>query len=134
MTIEELMYYGRYYDFEYEGHCLWWFDLNSGKVHQYDELINKFRYSSQEAIVSSGMFIPLFETNIVKLEQEFLKLNNYKVEQLKKPENSDFDTKFKVFVEENNLMEFWRDFEYHRLYQDAIIWCNENSIGNRIVK
>lgn len=134
MIIEELMYYGRYYDFENEGHHLWWFDMQSASLYQYDELIQKFGYSSQEEIVSSGMFIPLFETNVVELEREFLMVYNYKVKQLEKPFNSDFDTRFKVFIEENDLTKSWRDFEYHRLYQDAIVWCNENNIGNIVVR
>lgn len=134
MTIEELMYYGRYYDFEYEGHHLWWFDLNSETVHQFDELIKKFGYLSQDDIISSGLFIPLFETNIVNLEQEFLKLNNYNIKQFELLDYPDFDTCFKVFVEKNNLLESWRKFENQRLYDDMMIWGKENGILNKIVK
>ena len=54
MTIDDLMYYGRYYVFEDNGHHLWWFDLSHGAIHQFDELINDFGYSRQEDIISSG--------------------------------------------------------------------------------
>lgn len=135
MTIEELMYYGRYYSFESKGYHLWWFDLQKANVYQYDELIQKFGYSSQEEIVSSGMFVPLFETDIVKLEHEFLLLRNYKqIKRLEKQLNSDFDTEFKVFIEKNDLIKSWHDFEYNRLYQDAIVWCRENHIRNIVIK
>ena len=130
MTIDELMYYGRYYDFEDNGHHLWWFDLSNGTIHQFDELINDFGYSRQEEIIFSGEFIPLFETNIVILEREFLKQHGLKIRGLK---DMDFDTNFKIYIDKNNLWESWHNFEYHRLYQDAVNWCRKNHIGNNLI-
>lgn len=135
MTIEELMYFGRYYSFEYEGYHLWWFDLQNAIVYQFNELIQKFGYSSEEEIISSGYFLPLFETDIVKLEHEFLLQYNLKpIETSTKQSNLDFDTEFKIFIEKKALVKSWHDFEYDRLYQDAITWCIKNNIKNLVVK
>ena len=136
MTIDELMYYGRYYSSESEGYHIWWFDLGRTIVHQYDELINEFGYCSQEEILSSGCFIPLFETDIVKLEREFLLLTqNHKIiKQFEKILDSDLDTEFKIFIERNHLLKSWHDFERKRLYNDAIVWCKKNNISNEVVK
>lgn len=132
MTIDDLMYYGRYYEFEDNGHHLWWFDLSSSAIYQFDELINDFGYSRQEDIISSGKFIPLFETNIVVLEHEFLDQYGLKINGLK---DVDFDVNFKIYIEKNNLWKSWRDFEYDRLYQDAVNWCRKNHIdSNQIVR
>lgn len=130
MTIDELMYYGRYYDFEDNGHHLWWFDLSNGEIHQFDELINDFGYSKQEDVISSGKFIPLFETNIVNLERDFLKHQGLKINGSK---DMDFDVNFKIYIEKNNLWESWHNFEYHRLYKDAASWCEKNHIGNNLI-
>lgn len=133
MTIEELMFYGRYYSFEDAGYHLWWFDSYSGSIYEFYELINKLGYFSQEDIISSERFIPLFETDIVKLEQDFLRAYNYEVKQLENAVDMDFDTKFKIFVEKNNLTELWKKFESCRLYHDAIVWCNDNFIKKTMI-
>ena len=134
MTIKELMYYGRYYSFEKEDHHLWWFDSKTAVVFQYDELVTKFGYGSQEEVINSQRFIPLFKTDIVELEFEFLSIQNCKfVRQLKKQKDLDFDVTFKKFIEKNNLTESWRAFENNRLFSDAIEWCKENNIRNVIV-
>lgn len=130
MTVEEIMYYGRYYDFEDPGHHLWWFDLSDGTVYPFDELVKDFGYVSQEDIISAGKYIPLFETDIVVLEQEFLKQRSLKMNDSK---DADFDVNFKTYIDENNLWEAWHDFEYRRLYQDAVNWCRENHIGNNLI-
>ena len=130
MTIDELMYYGRYYDFENPGHHLWWFDLSNGTILQFDELIRNFGYSNQAEIIFSNKFIPLFETNIVILEREFLKQHSLKIEDLK---NVDFDMNFKILIDKKNLWKSWWDFEYHHLYQDAMTWCKRNHIGNNLI-
>ena len=135
MTIEELMYYGRYYTFENEGYHLWWFDPQDSKVYKYEELLKEFGYRSQEEILYIKRFIPLFETDIVALEHEFLAIRGAKIKQLEHAviSDSDFDVEFKKFVEERDLTNAWHDFEYERLYHDAVVWGKENQIKiNRI--
>lgn len=133
MTIEDLMYYGRYYDFEDKGYHLWWFEPFDGKIYPFDELVNDFGYSSQEDIISSGRFIPLFETDIVKSEQEFLKQYGLEIEQPEDSDDIDFDTKFKMLIDRNDLWKSWHSFEYRTLYRDAIAWCNKNHIGDDVI-
>ena len=45
----------------------------------------------------------------------------------------DFDVNFKIYIEKNNLWDSWRDFEYHRLYQDAVNWCRKNHIDSNLI-
>ncbi len=135
MTIDELMYYGRYYRSESEGYHIWWFDLDRAVVYQYDDLIEKFGYCSQDEILSSGYFIPLFETDIEELEREFIsKTQNHAIiKQFEGILNSDFDTEFKIYVEKNHLLKSWYTFERKRLYEDAIVWCKTNHISGIVV-
>lgn len=100
MTIDALLYYGRYYEFEDNDHHLWWFDLLNGAIHQFDELRNYFGYSRQEDIISSGKFIPLFETNIVVLEHGFLNQHGLKIHGLK---DVDFDVNFKIYIKKTTF-------------------------------
>ena len=95
--------------------------------------VNDFGYSSQADIISSGRFIPLFETDIVKSEQEFLKQYDLEIEQPEDSDDVDFDTKFKMLIDRNDLWKSWHCFEYRILYRDAIAWCNKNHIGDDVI-
>lgn len=130
MKLSELMYYGRYYRDENEADHIWWFDLQSKQVFQYDTLVKKFGYNSQEDILNSSAFIPLFETDILALEHDFiLKTQTKKVINFfDKISDSYFDREFKIFIERNFISESWNDFEKKHLYNDALKWCSDNHI------
>lgn len=128
MKIEELMYYGRYYNFEKRNYHLWWFDVSRATVVLYEDVKRNFGYASQEEIVSAGAFVPLFETDIIELEKDFLRLYNFHLDENNKQDNSDFDTKFKCFIEKHNLLKQWFDFERDRLERDALTWCKANNL------
>ena len=130
MKISDLMYYGRYYRDENEVNHLWWFDLQNNKIYRYDTLLEEYGYESQEDILNSNAFIPMFETDILALEHVFvLKTQNKKVINFfDKISDTVFDKEFKIFVEKNFMTEPWHDFEKKQLYADALKWCKENQI------
>jgi len=130
IKIDELMYYGRYYSSESEGYHIWWFDTEKATVRQYDELLEEFGYCSWEEILSSGYFIPLFETDIVELEREFiLNTQGHAIAgQFETVSDSDYDTEFKIYIERNHLSKIWYEFERERLYKDAVDWCKANKL------
>ncbi len=126
--------YGRYYPGTIDADVTyWWFSLYDYKVYATEDLIANFHYTDDSEIEQSGIFIPLFKTNIEELEKEYLLTRTDKeVREYKKikekNKGSDPDTIFKIFVDRMCLWKSWYYFEYQRLSQDAVQWCRENYI------
>ena len=57
-------------DYKYEENC--WFEKSSCTVFYSSNLIEEFGYKDCGEIKSSGHFIPLFKTDIVALQKEFI--------------------------------------------------------------
>ena len=130
MTVTELMYYGRYYRNENEPNYIWWFDLQSKQLCQYEDLLEKFGYHSQEDLMNTGKFVPLFKTDILALEYRFILETKSKkvINFFDKLSDSDFDREFKIFIEKNFMVEAWHHFEKRHLYEDALQWCEQHCI------
>lgn len=130
MKLTDLMYYGRYYRDEREPNHTWWFDPNNKQIFLYDDLLKTFGYNSLEDIINFSEFIPLFETDIIKLEHQFISETQTKKVMIffKDIADSDFDREFKIFIEKESLIGTWHDFEKKNLYKDALKWCDENHI------
>ncbi|MCM1486709.1 MAG: UPF0158 family protein [Faecalibacterium sp.] len=132
MKITDLMYYGRYYRDDDESQPAWWYAPDEDLVYQYDDLLKNFGYSSIDDIISSAIFIPLFRTDIISLEHEFIReMNNKKITTyFENISGSDFGREFNIFIEEHFLSNSWHNFERKRLYNDALKWCRENHISS----
>lgn len=130
MMISELLQYGRYYRDENDSNHIWWFDPIHKQIYQYETLLSMFGYKSQQDILDSGMFIPLFETDILQLEREFVLETQSKktVRYFNNISDFDLDREFKVFIEKNFLIKSWMNYEKKHLYQDALEWCKSNHL------
>lgn len=79
------------------------------------------------------MFIPLFKTDIEKLEEDYLLTRaNEEIQTYRKikekNKGTEPDTIFKMFIDFSGLWKSWYDFEYQRLFEEAVIWCNAHNI------
>lgn len=129
VNIEDISAYGRFYS-DIKDHVKWWFCLTDYKIYDTESVISKFNYGNEESIVSAGVFIPLFKTDVIKLEREFLA--SMSINRSNMPfccdDISDFDRNFKIYIEENFLVREWYYFEQERLCKEAINWCKTNGI------
>ena len=73
VEIRNIMTFGEWdseEDYKYEENC--WFEKSSCTVFYSSNLIEEFGYKDCGEIKSSGHFIPLFKTDIIELEKEFI--------------------------------------------------------------
>ena len=129
VSIDELSEYGRFYS-DLEEHTKWWFCTTDYKVYETEEIIAQFSYENQEMIAASDTFLPLFRTDIIALEKEFLEEFAYEGDFVCE-DSSNFDLSFKIYIEDF-LEREWYAFESDRLCKDAVKWCKENGIPYRI--
>lgn len=135
IKIKSIVSYGRYYPSLVDADVTyWWFCVNDCKIYSTETLITDFHYTDSVDIEQSGVFIPLFKTDIEKLEKEYLLTRpNEEIREYRKVKEknsgTDPDTIFKIFVDRMCLWKSWYAFEYQRLFQDAVSWCNANHIA-----
>ena len=129
VSIDELSEYGRFYS-DLEEHTKWWFCTTDYKVYETEEIIAQFSYENQEMIAASDTFLPLFRTDIIALEKEFLEEFAYEGDFVCE-DSSNFDLSFKIHIEDF-LEREWYAFEKEQLCKDAVKWCEENGIPYRI--
>ncbi len=134
LKIKSIVSYGRYYPSSVDaGVTYWWFSISDYKIYATEDMITIFHYTNCWEIEQSGMFIPLFKTDIEKLEEEYLlTLTNKEVQEYmrikEKNKGAEPDTIFKIFIDFMGLWKNWYTFEYQQLLQDAIKWCKANNI------
>lgn len=130
VSIEDISIYGRFYS-DLENHVKWWFCLLDYTIYDTESVISNFNYKNEESILLSGVFISLFKTDIIKLEQEFLTTLSISKETVpfSYDDITSFDRNFKIYIEENFLVRDWYYFEKEHLYNDAIKWCKRNGIA-----
>ena len=126
VSIDGISEYGRFYS-DLEEHTEWWFCIADYKTYDVEEMAERFAYYDKETIVAAGGFIPLFQTDIIALEKEFL--TEFAFNGGFSCDNpSEFDLRFKIYIELNFLEREWYAFEKKRLCEDAVKWCKENHI------
>ncbi len=133
LDIDSIIYYGRYYscmDHKYETY--WWFDLVDYDIYSVDELIDSMGFNSYNEICDSIYYVPLFKTDIISAEKNFMiNYNSKKLAQIEK-ESLDYDAAFKTYIEREHIDGRWREYERSILYNDAILWCKKNNIAYRV--
>ena len=115
---------------------MWWFCKIDYCIYCIDDLLNGFGFNNHKEIKNSEIFIPLFQTDIILLEKQFLQcrpINEQKevfllYELSYNKIKGGFDIAFKIYIEKYNLLEEWRIYEQKKLYNDAIIWCQNNDV------
>ena len=126
------MYYGEYYRWMGSPDLvIFWYDPSDGQVYHYEDLMSEFGYQSQDEILWSGAFVPLFKTDIVELERQFIA--GYKSKKLSKHFDSLSDdechSEFSRLIHYEYISPWtWGKFEREHLYHDALEWCRENHI------
>lgn len=126
ILLEDIMYYGRCYD----GKQRWWYDLRKHSVLSAEELQTCYGWNAEDQLPDSFSFLPLFQTDMLQLQREFMKdYNAGTVEAIMAAEKVPYDTAFNIFVETPpELFARWKTFEKERLLKDAAAWCKKNHL------
>ena len=133
ININDVLYYGRHYT-DTSSEPYWWFSKDDYQIYSSENLIKEYSYKDTDDILQSEYFIPLFQTDIIELEKEFLAEYNSKplqakTENLVTQSNGNFDLAFKTLIEvEEGMSENWYGFERKKLYNDAVNWCQKHNI------
>lgn len=133
--ISDILIYGRYYSLlEYEIiDPIYWFKLSDYKIYDGEKLIENGMFEDASHLKKSEQFIPLFKTDITKVEKDFVEqfCPNEKsvIDDIERANPSyNYDIAFREFIETHPLLENWFEFEYERLEHDAVRWCMVNGI------
>jgi hypothetical protein len=129
ISINIIKYYGKFYpEPALPEISTWWFCRNDESIVALNDLFQHFGYTSLKEIQQSDAFIPLFRTNMVTVEHEFLDAYNLNdaIEEIES--EGDFDTGFKIYIDNHRLSAQWHEYEGNRLKEDAINWCHINGI------
>lgn len=127
IVIEDIIYYGRCYDCKKE---LWWFSRTDNSVVSIEEIKSVYGWSTTEQILAQSLFFPLFKTDMIQLEKEYMK--NFKagsIEAIMEDKKVSYHVAFNIFVEtpvEN--FHRWKEYEKKQLVHDAVIWCKANGL------
>ena len=132
LDLDSIIYYGRYYScYENKYENYWWLDLIDYDIYSVDQLISDMGFESYDEICDSVYYIPLFKTDIVAAEKEFM--TDYDSKKLARIEKEcpSYDAAFKTYIEREHIEWSWFDYERAVLYNDAVLWCKENNIAYR---
>jgi len=134
IDLNEILYYGRFYPDAPGGEKpAWWLCVSDHAVLDTETVRKNFSYADTEKIEASGQFLPLFRTDIPRLEKEFMQNRDEKAI-LRLCENNpqwDYDIAFKVYIEERQLTREWFEFERAHLRRDAEDWCRQHGLPYR---
>lgn len=126
-------------DSEYEVNA--WFEKSSFGFFYTSNLINKFGYKNFEEIQNSGYFIPVFKTDIIALQKEFIA--NYPDKRIEETMNeiiandnfgysSGYEVAFRILTQDypefDEFCNKYFDYEQSVLLESAQKWCSENGI------
>jgi hypothetical protein len=133
LSVWEFNVYGRrfYYERSYQG---WWFDVETYEVHWCDDLIDKYEVRDPSlldpAVLKEEGLIPVFGTDIVALERQFIAEMNVKkrTKYFDSLGDMECDRHFCRYIELHGYERAWGRYETARLVRDCIEWCKENHI------
>ena len=134
VNIQEILYYGRCFNGHTSNDVLWWLCRMDYSIISTDVLYSTFGFSTTEEIKECGLFIPMFQTDIISLEKQFMKDYDVAVlENIMDKRHVPYEVAFNIFVEvpiERNLR--WRSFERQKLAEDAVKWCKHYGIPYKL--
>lgn len=125
---------------EIEFEINYWFEKSSFQFYFTGKLINEYGYKDYDEIKSSGYFIPVFKTDIVALEKEYVSkfLSDEVADEIISimEQNKDkhinctgYNVAFLTFCDEHeHLYDDYQKYEINQLNKDAKKWCEENNI------
>lgn len=130
IDLNNILNYGR--DYGEGGQPFWWFNLADEQVVD-EKWLRSFGYDTPERIAECSFVIPLFRTDIIAEEREFLRRQPRSplIRQLLAMPEDGLDKAFRAYVERAHLMHEWRVWEQRALRRDGEIWCRENNIQYR---
>lgn len=105
----------------------WWYCLTDADVYETDELYQLFRYSSKAQIYQSGLFVEFDKLDVIELKKQFL-LQRNEFGPFKDVPDEKFDLEFNKYIDKNNLIPIWYDFETAALESAFHKWCRANNI------
>lgn len=110
-----------------------WFEKESFSLFQTQDIIKKFCYKDYNDIMKSGLFIPLFEFDLVKFENDFIDEIKQSKEKINIQQSSQSLTyahgdDFSAFINKEGLRHCWHDYVEARIFEIAEDWCMNNSI------
>lgn len=124
IDIEQIYTYGRFYP-EIKKHVNWWICITDYVIYDTETIVSNFGYADEKLIDADGIFVPLFKTDMIELEKEFMQtipLGN-RTDPFPYDDIPNFDRNFKIYIENHFLIRDWYDFEKRHLCNDAIEWC-----------
>lgn len=142
IDLKDAAYYGEW-DSEEDSWCdvHAWFERSSFKFFYTSNLIDKFGYKDCGEIKKSGHFIPVFKTDVITLQKEFIA--NYRDKQIEETMNdilendnygysSGYEVAFRILTQDYPQFDEFSDeyfnYEKQQRLQDAENWCRENDI------
>ncbi len=142
VDLKDAAYYGEW-DSEEDSWCdvHAWFEKSSFKFFYTSNLIDKFGYKDCVEIKESGYFIPVFKTDVIALQKEFIA--TYHDKQIEETMNtiiendnygydSGYEVAFRILTQDYpQFAEFSKEYfnyEKQKRLQDAKIWCRKNNI------
>lgn len=142
VDLKDAAYYGKW-DSEEDSWCdvHAWFEESSFKFFYTSNLIDEFGYKDCDEIKESGFFIPVFKTDIIALQKEFIA--NYHDKQIEETMNtiiendnyeydSGYEVAFRILTQDypqfDEFSNEYFNYEKQQRLQDAENWCLENDI------
>lgn len=124
-----LSYFKYYRDEEIPSDFAWWYCLIDNKVYETTELYNMFGYSSKDEIYATKNFIEFYRVDIIELKKKYLsKKNPNRYKALISLPDKNFDIKFNEYIDSNNLIQNWYEFEQDALRVVFLKWSFLNGI------
>lgn len=105
----------------------WWYCLTDSNVYGTTELYKLFGYSSISQIYQSNLFIKFDKIDVIELKKQFL-LQRNEFDSFKDLSDKKFDLEFNRYIDNNNLIPLWHDFELSVLELAFNKWCHANNI------
>ncbi len=141
IDLSDAAFCGEWCSEEAEYEIIYWFEKSSFQFFYTGKLINEFGYKDCEEIESSGHFIPVFKTDVIELQKNFIAdYHNKEIEEtinsIIENNNYGYDSGYEVafriltqdFPEYDDFSKEYYSFEKKQLEEDAEKWCKENAI------
>ena len=105
----------------------WWYCLTDSNVYETAQLYKLFGYSSKAQIYQSNIFIEFDKIDVIELKKQFLFHRN-EFDPFNDVSDKKFDLEFNKYIDNNNLIPMWHDFEMSILESAFNKWCRANNI------
>ncbi len=122
--------YFRHYRDESAQDFDWWYCIIDDEVYSTDDIYLNFNYSSKSEIIATNSFIEFDKVDIIELKRDYYQKRFGKLEynKISMLPDSSFDIEFNKFVESNNLIKDWYQYERTVLQNAFNDWCKINKV------